>query len=197
MKVRLKQSAISNVIKSDTHNFNGNVHVMDLTLEYLPDTPEVPEIEQQDIATPVFKSSKRKKSTGGGSGSLKVDRGLATGFDAWGGTTMNNGRNGCAEAVGKMGGYYSPFLAEQCNNGVVGVPSMVANAENAGLLEDFSASSLEKGDVIVYGNNDHVVIYDGNGGYYGNSSSKNVVVHGRDYNNLDMTPTKIIKASKG
>lgn len=184
-------------IKSDTHNFNGNVHVMDLTLEYLPDTPEVPEIEQQDIATPVFKSSKRKKSTGGGSGSLKVDRGLATGFDAWGGTTMDNGRNGCAEAVGKMGSYYSPFLAEQCNSGVVGVPSMVANAENAGLLEDFSASSLEKGDVIVYGNNDHVVIYDGNGGYYGNSSSKNVVVHGRDYNNLDMTPTKIIKASKG
>ena len=61
-------------IKSDTHNFNGNVHVMDLTLEYLPDTPEVPEIEQQDIATPVFKSSKRKKGTGGGSGSLKVDR---------------------------------------------------------------------------------------------------------------------------
>lgn len=183
-------------IKSDTHNFNGNVHVMDLTLEYLPDTPEVPEIEQQDIATPVFKSSKRKKSTGGGSGSLKVDRGLATGFDAWGGTTMNNGRNGCAEAVGKMGGYYSPFLAEQCNNGVVGVPSMVANAENAGLLEDFSASSLEKGDVIVYGNNDHVVIYDGNGGYYGNSSSKNVVLHGKNYNSLG-TPTKIIKASKG
>lgn len=35
---------------------------MDLTLEYLPDTPEVPEIEQQDIATPVFKSSKRKRA---------------------------------------------------------------------------------------------------------------------------------------
>lgn len=63
-------------IKSDTHNFSGNLHTMDLTLEYLPDTPEVPEIEQQDIATPVFKSSKRKKSTSGGSGSLKVDRGL-------------------------------------------------------------------------------------------------------------------------
>lgn len=183
-------------IKSDTHNFNGNVHVMDLTLEYLPDTPEVPEIEQQDIATPVFKSSKRKKSTGGGSGSLKVDRGLATGFDAWGGTTMNNGRNGCAEAVGKMGGYYSPFLAEQCNNGVVGVPSMVANADSAGLLENFSIGNLEKGDVIVYGNDDHVVIYDGNGGYYGNSSSKNVVLHGKNYNSLG-TPTKIIKASKG
>ena len=71
-------------IKSDTHNFSGNVHTMDLTLEYIPDNPGIPEIEQQDIATPVFKSSKRKKSTGGGNGSLKVDKGLATGFDAWG-----------------------------------------------------------------------------------------------------------------
>ena len=184
-------------IKSDTHNFSGNLHTMDLTLEYLPDTPEVPEIEQQDIATPVFKSSKRKKNSGGGNGSLKVDKGLATGFDAWGGTTMDNGRNGCAEAVGKIGSYYSPFLAEQCDNGVVYVPTMVNNAQNAGLLEDFSAGSLKKGDVIVYGNDDHVVIYDGNGGYYGNSSSKNVVVHGRDYNSLDMAPTKIIKASRG
>ena len=184
-------------IKSDTHNFSGNVHTMDLTLEYLPDTPEAAEIEQQDIATPVFKSSKRKKNSGSGNGSLQVDKGLATGFDAWGGTTMDNGRNGCAEAVGKMGSYYSPFLAEQCNNGVVYVPTMVNNAETAGLLEDFSAGSLEKGDVIVYGNDDHVVIYDGNGGYYGNSSSKNVVMHGGDYNSLDMTPTKIIKASRG
>lgn len=48
-------------IKSDTHNFSGNVHTMDLTLEYMPDNPQIPEIEQQDIATPVFKSSKRKK----------------------------------------------------------------------------------------------------------------------------------------
>lgn len=71
-------------IKSDTHNFSGNVHTMDLTLEYMPDNPQIPEIEQQDIATPVFKSSKRKKTTGGGNGSLKVDKGLATGFDAWG-----------------------------------------------------------------------------------------------------------------
>ena len=184
-------------IKSDTHNFSNNLHTMDLTLEYMPDTPEVAEIEQQDIAIPVFKSSKRKKSTGGGNGSLQVDKGLATGFDAWGGTTMDNGRNGCAEAVGKIGSYYSPFLAEQCNDGVVYVPTMVNNAQNAGLLEDFSTGSLEKGDVIVYGNDDHVVIYDGNGGYYGNSSSKNVVLHGNDYNSLGIAPTKIIKTSRG
>ncbi|WP_455781383.1 XkdQ/YqbQ family protein [Megamonas funiformis] len=41
-------------IKSDTHNFSGNVHTMDLTLEYIPDNPQIPEIEQQDIAVPVY-----------------------------------------------------------------------------------------------------------------------------------------------
>lgn len=184
-------------IKSDTHNFSGNVHTMDLTLEYMPDNIEPPAIEQQDIATPVFKSSKNKSNNNGGNGNLEVDKGLATGFDAWGGTTMDNGRNGCAEAVGKIGSYYSPFLAEQNNNGVVYVPTLVSNAKNAGLLEDFSVGNLVKGDVIVYGDNDHVVIYDGDGGYYGNSSSKNVVLHGSDYNSLGITPTKIIKASKG
>ena len=170
---------------------------MDLTLEYMPETPEVAEIKQEDIATPIFNSSKKKKNSNSGNGNLNVDKGLATGFDAWGGTTMDNGRNGCAEAAGKIGSYYSPFLAEQCTNGVVGVPAMVSNAESAGLLESFSPANLEKGDVIVYGNDDHVVIYDGNGGYYGNSSSRNAVVHGRDYNSLNMTPTKIIKSSKG
>lgn len=184
-------------IKSDTHSFEGYNHTMDLTLEYMPDTPEAPEIEQKDIATPVFSSSKHKENTSGGNGNLNVDKGLATGWDAWGGTTMNNGRNGCAEAAGKMGSYYSPFLAQECNNGVVYVPTMVADAQNAGLLEDYSAGNLEKGDVIVYGNDDHVVIYDGQGGYYGNSSSRNVVVHGGDYTAMEYPPTKIIKASKG
>ena len=184
-------------IKSDTHNFANNIHTMDFTLEYMPETPEVAEIKQEAIATPIFNSSKKKKNSNSGNGNLNVDKGLATGFDAWGGTTMDNGRNGCAEAAGKIGSYYSPFLAEQCTNGVVGVPAMVSNAESAGLLESFSPANLEKGDVIVYGNDDHVVIYDGNGGYYGNSSSRNAVVHGRDYNSLNMTPTKIIKSSKG
>lgn len=46
-------------IKSDTHNFSGNMHTMDLTLEYMPGNPETPEIEQQDIAIPIFKSSKK------------------------------------------------------------------------------------------------------------------------------------------
>ena len=73
---------------------------------------------------------------------------------------------------------------------------MVADADAAGLLS-YDTSDLQKGDVIVYGDDDHVVIYDGQGGYYGNSSSRNVTVHGSDYTEMGMPVTKVIKASRG
>ena len=59
------------------------------------------------------------------------------------------------------------------------------------------AGQIEKGDIIVYGDNQHVVIYDGNGGYYGNSSSQHRTVHGSDYTAMNYAPTKIIKTSRG
>lgn len=171
---------------------------MDLTLEYVPDQPEQPEIEQVDYATPVFNSSKdrMKNKEGISNGSADVDAGISAGWDAWGGQTMDNGREGCAEFVGKCGSYYSPFLAQEANNGVVYCPTMVADADAAGLLS-YDTSDLQKGDVIVYGDDDHVVIYDGQGGYYGNSSSRNVTVHGSDYTEMGMPVTKVIKASRG
>ena len=50
-------------IKSDTHNFSGNVHTNGFNFgEYIPDNPLNTKFEQQDIAVPVFKSSKRKKN---------------------------------------------------------------------------------------------------------------------------------------
>lgn len=172
---------------------------MDLTLEYMPDKPEQPEIEQQDYAQPVFKSSsnKMKSKRGVSNGSSTVDAGLSAGWDAWGGQTMANGREGCAEFVGKCGSYYSPFLAQEAENGIVYCPTMVSDADAAGLLS-YDTSDLQKGDVLVYGDDDHVVIYDGQGGYYGNSSSRNVTVHGGDYTNMSgMRVTKVIKASRG
>ena len=58
----------------------------------------------------------------------------------------------------------------------------------------FDASDVQAGDVIVYGDNDHVVLADGNGGYVGNSSSQQKVVQGDDYNEMGgLKPTKIIK----
>ena len=72
-------------IKSDTHTFENGQHTMDLTLEYMPDKPKKPEIEQQDYAQPVFKSSsnKMKSKRGVSNGSSTVDAGLAAGWDAW------------------------------------------------------------------------------------------------------------------
>ena len=99
------------------------------------------------------------------------------------------------EAATKVGSYYSPFLAQEQQAGVVNVDTLCADAGDQ--VIDFDASQLEKGDVIVYGDNDHVVIYDGQGGYIGNSSSQDMVIHGSDYNEMgDLTPSKIIKTSR-
>lgn len=124
-----------------------------------------------------------------------LDQQLQAGFNAWKGVTMENGTEGCVEAATKIGSYYSPFLAQEYANGVVSVPTLVADAgENC---IPFDPSKLEEGDVIVYGDNDHVVIASGgDGSYVGNSSSQNRVVKGGDlYNMGGLYPTKIIKTS--
>lgn len=174
-------------VKSDSHSFTDGKHEMKLELEF------------ENIMTEVKAEKEKPKSKKGttGTGNLDVSNGISSGWSAWAGTTMDNGSNGCAEAVGKIGSYYSPFLAQECINGVVYVPTMVNNAQSAGLLESFNASDLQAGDTIVYGDDQHVVIYDGNGGYYGNSSSRNMTMHGGDYTAMEYPPTKIIKTSRG
>ena len=108
------------------------------------------------------------------------------------GKRMENGANGCVEAVTKIGARYNPFLADELNKGVVNVDTLVGDAGDA--VVPFAPANVQAGDVLVYGDNDHVVIADGNGGYVGNSSSQQKVVHGDDYNNMgDLKPTKIIK----
>ncbi len=134
--------------------------------------------------------------TSGGS----ISAGLDAGWKAWGNQHMDNGRVGCAEAVGKIGGYYSPFLAQEAQAGIAYVPTMVQHASQPGGpgVIPFDASKLQKGDCIVYGDDDHIVIADGNGGYVGNSSDANggqgATVHGNDYTAMSgLEPTKIIK----
>lgn len=112
------------------------------------------------------------------------------------GQHMENGANGCVEAVTKIGARYNPFLADELSKGVVNVDTLVADAGDK--VIPFDPNNLEAGDVIVYDNNDHVVLYDGNGGYVGNSSSQQRVVQGGDYNNMGgLKPTKIIKTGNG
>lgn len=112
------------------------------------------------------------------------------------GQHMENGANGCVEAVTKIGARYNPFLADELSKGVVNVDTLVADAGDK--VIPFDPNNLEAGDVIVYGDNDHVVLADGNGGYVGNSSSKQEVVQGGDYNEMgNLKPTKIIKTGNG
>ena len=113
------------------------------------------------------------------------------------GTRMDNGTEGCVEAVTKIGAAGSDFFRAELEAGVVNVDRLVEDAGDR--VIPFDASSLEEGDVIVYGDkNDaqrHVVLYDGKGGYIGNSSSQNLVVHASDYNAMgSYYPTKIIKS---
>lgn len=112
------------------------------------------------------------------------------------GQHMENGANGCVEAVTKIGARYNPFLADELSKGVVNVDTLVSDAGDK--VVPFDPNNLEAGDVIVYGDNDHVVLADGNGGYVGNSSSQQKVVQGGDYNNMSgLKPTKIIKTGNG
>lgn len=111
------------------------------------------------------------------------------------GKRMDNGENGCVEAVTKIGASTSGFLKNELDNGVVYVPKLVEDARRAGVgVVAYSPENVAAGDIIVYGNNDHVVMADGKGGYVGNSTSQQKVVHGSDYNDMgDLKPTRIIK----
>lgn len=170
------------LIVSDSHTIENNRHMMKLTLRYL-DPEAKPKITTEG------------NTSGGGITIGNIDEGMSSGEAAWLGATMDNGTEGCVEAATKVGSYYSQFLAQEQQAGVVNVDTLCADAGDQ--VIDFDASQLEKGDVIVYGDNDHVVIYDGQGGYIGNSSSQDMVIHGSDYNEMgDLSPSKIIKTSR-
>jgi len=98
-----------------------------------------------------------------------IDSALTQGFNAWNGQTMDNARVGCVEAVRKIGSWYSEFLKKETTNSV---PTLVADAVNAGIPKiPFDESKLDIGDVVVYDEDEHVLIYRGNGKTVGNSSN--------------------------
>lgn len=145
---------------------------------------------------------RRLKEYAGNQSSNLVDEGFKYSLDAGlVGIQMENGKSGCAEFVGKFGASYSEFLANEANNNVVYVPTMIKDAEKAGIpVIPFDTEKLNKGDCIFYktkeGSQGHIVIYDGNGGFYGNSSGtgpNGTTVHEGDINIPGMVPEGIIK----
>ena len=91
--------------------------------------------------------------------------------DPWVGKKMVNGVVGCVEAAIKMTREFSKFSQENISE--VNVKNLRDKAAKAGLLRQY-----RKGDPIPAGSimgwyddkNSHVVVSDGKGGYYGNSS---------------------------
>lgn len=206
MEEKKEGQAYQVIVDNVTHKFTNNCHLMDMDLigSFLnggsSDSSGSSSGSSADSSSgsgSVFGSGS-DFGTGYSSGASRtnqVHEGLTQGADSWVGATMENGTEGCAEAVGKVGSYYSPFLAQESQAGVVNCDDLVRDAGNN--VIPFNANQLEEGDVIVYDNNDHVVIYDGNGGYVGNSSSRDMVVNGSNYWDMDgMQPTKIIKTSR-
>lgn len=168
-------------VKSDSHSFENGTHEMRLEIEFenIINEEELPKDTTQ-------------KGIGGAN--LDAAEGISQGYAAWQGATMPSGVNGCVEATTRIGSYYSPYLKSQYEQGIADVPNLVANA-GSGNVVPFSESNLTVGDCIVYGDNDHVVIYNGNGLYVGNNSSSNSVGQGGIYN-VGQTPVKIIKTSR-
>ena len=135
----------------------------------------------------------------------QVDEGLQKSFDLYGGQRMPNGENGCVEAVVRLGQTYSKFLHDEFENGTARVGTLVEHAQNDNIpVVPFSEAALQKGDVIVYfqpedstdnvDDGEHVVIYDGQGGYVGNSSSQQKIVQNEDYTSMSgLVPKLIIK----
>lgn len=136
------------------------------------------------------------REIGGETRSTATGGAMDVGEQAWLGQEMPNGASGCVDAVVRVGSYHDSFLAGEAKKGVSYVPTLVADAGDR--VIPFDPARLEKGDVIVYGDNDHVVLYDGNGGYVGNSTSLKRVVHGADYREMGdgLQPTQIIKTAE-
>ena len=117
--------------------------------------------------------------------------------------TMENrispyGSVGCVDTVCATGSYYNKDLLEAYQQGITRVPDLWRNLESKGYVTEEFDGYANKGDLLIYGNDDHVVIADGYGGCFGNSSSRGYAQHyDNAYNawHTGSAPSKIIRMS--
>ena len=115
--------------------------------------------------------------------------------------TMENrispyGSVGCVDTVCATGSYYNKDLSEAYQQGIASVPELRRNLESKGYATEEFTGSAKKGDLLIYGDDDHVVIADGDGGCFGNSSSRGYAKHyDNAYNawHTGSAPSKIIR----
>ena len=115
--------------------------------------------------------------------------------------TMENrispyGSVGCVDTVCATGAYYNRDLLEAYQQGITRVPDLRRNLESKGYVTEEFDGYANKGDLLIYGDDDHVVIADGDGGCFGNSSSRGCAKHyDSAYNawHTGSAPSKIIR----
>ncbi|MCI6749519.1 MAG: hypothetical protein MR586_01950 [Megasphaera elsdenii] len=197
-------------IKSDSHRMEGNKHTMDLNLVFNKLLTE--QKQELDSASynanpdyvPPANSGASKGYSGNGTAASgdTVDQCMSS-FD---GTVSPYGSEGCVDRATIAAAGYSPFAAQEYNNNVKGCDQLRADAEAQGLAIPYDPSQLEKGDIIMYNRyskpdpNWHVVVYDGSGGCWGNSSNVYGCFHhyeGSIDMGSDYYPATIIKTSRG
>ena len=196
--------ALKNYVMVDQveHTFKDSSHSMDIDLFYIEkagkyevkyDT-DAEAYKQIQAAKEAQQAAKTKGSAMGGT-SINTNQ-VDAGFEATNGRVSPYGGVGCVDTVTFAGSYYSPTLKAAREQGIVNVDGLCDYmSSNGHPVEKFNGYA-NKGDILVYGNRDHVVIADGAGGAFGNSSSAGHAMHYSDanyaYGNGE-APTEIIR----
>lgn len=189
-------------VQAVTHNFSNNKHTMDLDIIYFDkQEPVITTIDRGDaeIARRLANSKKGKSGKGG---TTSVNKGSAnasavqTGLNSIEGTPSPYGTEGCVDRATLAGSYYNEDLADAKRKGIVNTDELETHLNSRGYSSDAYTGDANAGDLLFYGDNNHVVVSDGMGGCYGNSSDKGYVIHYPDVNYAfrnGEAPNKIIR----
>lgn len=189
-------------VQAVTHNFSNNKHTMDLDIIYFDkQEPVITTIDRGDaeIARRLANSKKGKSGKGG---TTSVNKGSAnasavqTGLTRIEGTSSPYGTEGCVDRATLAGSYYNDDLADAKAKGIVNTDELETHLNSRGYSSDAYTGDANAGDLLFYGDNNHVVVSDGMGGCYGNSSDKGYVIHYPDVNYAfrnGEAPNKIIR----
>lgn len=189
-------------VQAVTHNFSNNKHTMDLDIIYFDkQEPVITTIDRGDaeIARRLANSKKGKSGKGG---TTSVNKGSAnasavqTGLNSIEGTPSPYGTEGCVDRATLAGSYYNTDLYDAKVKGIVNTDELETHLNSRGYSSDAYTGDANAGDLLFYGDNNHVVVSDGMGGCYGNSSDKGYVIHYPDVNYAfrnGEAPNKIIR----
>lgn len=189
-------------VQAVTHNFSNNKHTMDLDIIYFDKQEPVITTEDrgdEEIRKRILNSKKGKSGKGG---TTSVNKGSAnasavqTGLTSIEGTSSPYSTEGCVDRATLAGSYYNTDLYDARAKGIVNTDELEAHLNSRGYSSDAYTGDANAGDLLFYGDNNHVVVSDGMGGCYGNSSDKGYVIHYPDVNYAfrnGEAPNKIIR----